>query len=765
MKISTRLSLTLLFSLLLSVQSHASIPTTAKGMWIWQIWTHGTLNSMITTLESGGVTWIAVKLGDSNSFYDATGTGLYNWAATYGGFAAVIDSFHTHGIKVYGWQYVYGTSKWSGGGTEAGVTNEILDIHGIDGFIIDAEVEFEASGMTAVAAQYLNAVRAAHPNSFVALTSFARVTGQPIPWTTFLSQCNANMPQAYWALRPTSVSSEFNAMRNDFESWERTWINQGYISSIKPIVPIGCENSQGETTYQMRYGDIQQFCDSCLSSGYAGVSLWDYTGMDTMNWRDYSNSWQNVPRPTPEVTSASISSGDTLQVFDSLKVSFNTGIDAGSLDSSFTITPHVDGKLIMNPDFTNWIFAPDTLLAPSTNYTITINTSATSIIGTPMNSPYSLSFSTGPADTAAPGVIALSPADGGTSVSKAYVEFILNQPVNMSNISSRINFVDSTGKAVSFSGDQFRVTPNNLSIIAIRATNSLTPGMRYTVTLSPGVTSYYGVQTRKPYSTTFTVSSIQSGGSVIEGFESSRGAWQQPSASPLTHGVDSASSTFNITYKPYDGFQSAALQYQFDSSNGVCAEENSQGFDIASSGSFGMWVFGDNSGNELDFIFGSTSNNVVPIDTINWYGWKYIGMWRSNADTSTALFKGLAIKRLPNSMLSSGTIYLDDIQVNGIVTGIGENLADVPNSFTLDQNYPNPFNPTTVISFQLKKAARVSLRVYDVLGREVATLVNEREDVGSHAVTFNGDNLSSGVYFYRLEAGSYIATKKMLLVK
>ena len=116
-------------------------------------------------------------------------------------------------------------------------------------------------------------------------------------------------------------------------------------------------------------------------------------------------------------------------------------------------------------------------------------------------------------------------------------------------------------------------------------------------------------------------------------------------------------------------------------------------------------------------------------------------------------------------MLSSGTIYLDDIQVNGIVTGIGENLADVPSSFTLDQNYPNPFNPTTVISFQLKKAARVSLRVYDVLGREVATLVNEREDVGSHAVTFNGDNLSSGVYFYRLEAGSYIATKKMLLVK
>ncbi len=132
-----------------------------------------------------------MKLGDSNSFYDGAGGNVFNWATTYGGFTAVIDSFHNNGIKVYGWQYVYGTSKWGGGGTESGVTNQILSIPGIDGFIIDAEVEFEAAGMTAVAAQYLNSVRAAHPNSFVALTSFARVTGQPIPWTTFLSQCDA----------------------------------------------------------------------------------------------------------------------------------------------------------------------------------------------------------------------------------------------------------------------------------------------------------------------------------------------------------------------------------------------------------------------------------------------------------------------------------------------------------------------------------------------------------------------------------------------
>ncbi|MCL5020666.1 MAG: Ig-like domain-containing protein [Bacteroidetes bacterium] len=443
MKSKSRLIILLVFSALISVPSYASIPTTGKGMWIWEIWTHGSLSSMVATLKQSGVTWIAVKLGDSNSPWDSPNNStLYPWASQYGGFAAVIDSFHNNGIKVYGWQYVYGTSKWGGGGTEAGVTNQILSIPGIDGFIIDAEVEFEASGMTAVAAQYLSAVRAAHPKSFVALTSFARVTGQPIPWTTFLSQCDANMPQAYWALRPTSVTSEFTAMKSDFMSWEQTWINEGYLSSIKPIVPIGCENSEGETSYQMHYGDIQQFCDSSQASGYVGVSLWEYSGMDTMNWRDYAAAWKNIPPATPQITAASASNGDTLQVYDNVNFSFNTAMDASSLDSALSITPHVDGKLIMNPIFTNWTFAPDTLLSPSTNYTIAIGSSAASLLGIHLNSPYSISFSTGPADTAAPKVIAVSPQNGGTSVSKAYLEFILNEPVHLNDISSYIILAD-----------------------------------------------------------------------------------------------------------------------------------------------------------------------------------------------------------------------------------------------------------------------------------------------------------------------------------
>jgi hypothetical protein len=94
-----------------------------------------------------------------------------------------------------------------------------------------------------------------------------------------------------------------------------------------------------------------------------------------------------------------------------------------------------------------------------------------------------------------------------------------------------------------------------------------------------------------------------------------------------------------------------------------------------------------------------------------------------------------------------------------------QNQVDQPNTFHSHQNYPNPFNPSTSIQYAISSRQFVSLKVYDVLGNEIATLVNEEKQAGSYEVEFDGAGLPSGIYFYRLQAGSFIETKKMILIK
>jgi flagellar hook assembly protein FlgD len=91
--------------------------------------------------------------------------------------------------------------------------------------------------------------------------------------------------------------------------------------------------------------------------------------------------------------------------------------------------------------------------------------------------------------------------------------------------------------------------------------------------------------------------------------------------------------------------------------------------------------------------------------------------------------------------------------------------ANLVTTYSLSQNYPNPFNPTTVIDYTIPKESHVMLKIYDVLGQEVETLVNEEQNVGRYQVQFDGSRLASGVYFYRLVAGNHVVTKKMLLLK
>ena len=124
-----------------------------------------------------------------------------------------------------------------------------------------------------------------------------------------------------------------------------------------------------------------------------------------------------------------------------------------------------------------------------------------------------------------------------------------------------------------------------------------------------------------------------------------------------------------------------------------------------------------------------------------------------------------------NTALNTVTFY--NITVNNLIiltvektaTGISGNQADAVKIFQLFQNYPNPFNPSTNIKFDLKEDSYVTLTVYNIIGQKVAELINSDLSAGFHNVIFNAVNLSGGIYFYKLKAGSYSSVKKMELLK
>lgn len=100
-----------------------------------------------------------------------------------------------------------------------------------------------------------------------------------------------------------------------------------------------------------------------------------------------------------------------------------------------------------------------------------------------------------------------------------------------------------------------------------------------------------------------------------------------------------------------------------------------------------------------------------------------------------------------------------------------DNIINLEDSFTsvqkfhVEQNYPNPFNPITKINYSLPQLGFVSLKIYDLLGEEVTTLINEEKSAGTHEIEFDGSSLSSGIYIYRIQAGDFISSKKFILMK
>ncbi|MFA5404149.1 MAG: T9SS type A sorting domain-containing protein [Ignavibacteria bacterium] len=183
----------------------------------------------------------------------------------------------------------------------------------------------------------------------------------------------------------------------------------------------------------------------------------------------------------------------------------------------------------------------------------------------------------------------------------------------------------------------------------------------------------------------------------------------------------------------------------------------------------------DNATNQLQYV------------TLLWDSNAYAASFRiqisADSTFSTTYFDSSVANtplQMPPGFLQLGTKYFWRVNATNIMgtsewsgiwdftirtIGVKQISSEIPNSFKLLDNYPNPFNPNTIIRFQIKDTRFVSLKVYDLLGKEISILVNEKKSPGIYEVNFNGSNFASGVYFYRIQTGDFMQVKKMLLIK
>ena len=269
---------------------------------------------------------------------------------------------------------------------------------------------------------------------------------------------------------------------------------------------------------------------------------------------------------------------------------------------------------------------------------------------------------------------------------------------------------------------------------------------------------------------------------VLDSFDLGTGNWWDPDGSGSTYGTYYApgeawntNSTIFIrdTVTVHDGVGSAMLQYQWEhpDSAGFIREYPGSGdpqtLQFSTSDKLEVWLYGNASGDMIRFcIDDSDGHEVSDWLTIDWTDWQLIS-WDLATDTVIAWVNG-------NGVLDGPMADFDSFQIlKGEVTAVEPQSAgsgELPHQYSLSQNYPNPFNAETQIQFKVAGDEYVSLKVYNVTGQLVSTLVNEELPAGSYQVRWNGTDeegrlLASGIYFCQMEAGHYAESIKMTFLR
>jgi len=313
---------------------------------------------------------------------------------------------------------------------------------------------------------------------------------------------------------------------------------------------------------------------------------------------------------------------------------------------------------------------------------------------------------------------------------------------------------------------------DNIGRVTFKPKDELNRGTQHSLSILPGISDNAGFMIQDTQKIFFKTSHEKYvSGTIVENFENVS-SWQHPDSSSVTNGIDSILTTVarNSSVELY-GTYCGEIAYTFVSdTGGICQTIHETGFNIGSNteSEFGIWIYSDFSYNviELGFDFDGNTDVRVTVDSLKWFGWKMVKFPLSVLNpTGDVYFRNITIKQTSVGDIT-GTVYFDDAQYD-IQTGVDANFynSEPVQGYVLYQNYPNPFNPETTIRYSIPQRAEVSVKIFNLLGQEVVTLQNGTQNPGIYGVKWDAVNQPSGVYFVKVEAEGFVATKKLILLK
>lgn len=544
-----------------------------------------------------------------------------------------------------------------------------------------------------------------------------------------------------------------------------TGLTAGHI-----VLAIGTYGGQNTVVVNDPYGDKN-----------AGNYGWVYNGKHALyDWADANTGRQKVTpiawgvrvrfdsEEEPVVISYSPDIEDSVYTTSKIDITFSHPMERESLSHAVKLIPEVSGTLSWSNSNRTVTFEPGSVLSGATKYTVTIDTSARNTFGKNLSEPFTFDFITKDRERLI--VERAYPMDKQTDISTT-VQFRVWFDYKIYRVGLLRHFAlyDSNSEQVSVANVAVRDIDDR-SFLSFEPKYPLNFNQEYHLFLYDGLRDIRGHPLEDTLQITFHTSVEKPiGGTTLDDFPNCD-QWVLLNNEEGSSNVDMSNTRFvSTTERKISGTAAGKLTYAFDEDEGVLVVSNLQvmTIDPGETDNFGIWVFGDLSGNLIEFHFGITESEVISIvvDSLHFTGWKLVKANITNIGSSDILdFSGIAIRKTSDGQ-AEGVIFFDQLQKN-IVTPVWDHDEHIViKDFRLHQNYPNPFNPSTYIRYDIPRESHVRLTVYNMLGQQVATLVDEEHTPGTYEKIFEASYLPTGLYMYRLQAGDFVKTRSFLFLK